>query len=84
MKSGVPSRVHEDECGVLWRKRWGYPTSLTGAWAAVEVRNGTAEPDGTHKTYFLRVPSQMRTAREAVAWTYGLMAEEYARLGKRT
>lgn len=84
VKSGVPSRVHEDECGVLWRKRWGYPTSLTGAWAAVEVRNGTAEPDGTHKTYFLRVPSQMRTAREAVAWTYGLTAEEYARLGKRT
>ena len=32
--------------------------------------NSTPEPDGTRRTYFLRVPPQMRTAREAVAWTF--------------
>jgi len=37
----------------------------------------TSEPDGSHKCYFLRVPPTMRTAREAVAWTYGLTAEAY-------
>ena len=43
-----------------------------GSWTAVEVVNGTAEADGSRKRYVLRVPSRMRTAREAVAWTYGL------------
>lgn len=44
----------------------------------VEVRNATAEPDGTFKTYFLRVPPTIRSARAAVAWTFGLDAEAYA------
>jgi hypothetical protein len=47
------------------------------AWCFVEVVNGTREPDGTHKHYFLRVPPTMLAAREAVAWTYGLSAEAY-------
>ena len=41
----------------------------------VEVLNATAEQDGTRKTYFLRVPPTVRTAREAVAWTFGMNAE---------
>lgn len=84
VKSGTPHRVSEDECGVLWRKLWGYRGATIGSWTAVEVLNGTSEPDGTRKTYFLRVPSRIRTAREAVAWTYGLTAEEYAQLAIRT
>jgi hypothetical protein len=55
-----------------------------GSWTAVKVTNGTTEPDGSCKRYFLRVPSAMRTAREGVAWTYGLTPEQYAGLELRT
>jgi hypothetical protein len=44
----------------------------------VEVINATPEPDGSRKRYWLRVPPYMRTAREAVAWTFGLSGKEYA------
>lgn len=44
----------------------------------VEVVNSTPEPDGTRRTYWLRVPPRTLTAREGVAWTFGLSAEEYA------
>ena len=65
--------VHRDETGVLWR------IELTGDEDAVmvEVVNSTPEPDGTSRTYWLRVPPTTRTAREGVAWTFGLSAEEY-------
>jgi hypothetical protein len=43
----------------------------------VEVVNSTPEPDGSRKTYFLRVPPTIETAREAVAWTFGLGAVDY-------
>jgi len=51
---------------------------------AVEVINATPEPDGTHKHFFLQVPAHMRTAREAVAWSYGLSTKAYSRLVVRT
>jgi hypothetical protein len=73
-------RVHEDQCGVLWRREVG----RDDVWAAVEVVNGTEEPDGSVKHYFLRVPPQMRTATEAVAWTYGMTVEEYRQVVVRT
>jgi hypothetical protein len=77
---GGAARVAQDETGVLWRKLWwGFD-----AWAAVEVVNGSPEPDGSFKHYFLQVPPTMRTAREAVAWTYGLSEREYANLRGRT
>jgi hypothetical protein len=69
---GGAYRVAADETGVLWRQRWRWE-----AWAAVEVVNGTAEQDGTHKRYYLQVPANMRSAREAVAWTYGLAEQRY-------
>jgi hypothetical protein len=43
----------------------------------VKVINSTAEPDGTFKTYWLRVPSHINTAKDAVAWTFGLDSNEY-------
>jgi hypothetical protein len=46
----------------------------------VNVKNATAEPDGSFKEYWLRVPPDMRTAREAVAWTFGFATEDYAPL----
>jgi len=43
----------------------------------LQVRNGTPEPDGTHRDYFLSVSPAMRSPHEAVAWTYGLSPEQY-------
>lgn len=78
--TGSPVRINQDETGTLWRKLWwGFD-----AWAAVEVVNGTPEPDGTYKRYYLQVPPTVRTAREAVAWTYGLTEHQYAQLKLRT
>ena len=45
---------------------------------AVELQNSTLEPDGTRKTYTLRVPPKMRTCREAVAWTFDVPAKDYS------
>lgn len=44
----------------------------------VKVRNSTPEPDGSVRDYWLRVPPDLRTARAAVAWTFGLEPTEYA------
>jgi hypothetical protein len=41
------------------------------------VVNGSPEPDGTFRTYFLRVPPTVRTAREGVAWTFELTEHDY-------
>ncbi|BBA95632.1 hypothetical protein RVR_564 [Actinacidiphila reveromycinica] len=65
--------LHRDETGVLWR------IDLAGdePVVMVEVVNSTPEPDGTHRTYWLRVPPATRTARAGVAWTFGVSEEEY-------
>jgi hypothetical protein len=77
---GGADRFAEDETGILWRRTW----LASDAWAAVEVINATPEVDGTHKHYFLQVPANLRTAREAVAWTYGMPPEAYDKLVVRT
>ncbi len=69
---GGAMRVSTDETGVLWRQRWRWE-----AWAAVEVVNGSPEPDGSHRHYFLQVPATVRSAREGVAWTYGMTEHRY-------
>src|SRR5262249_26048810 len=43
----------------------------------VEVENATVEPDGSCKRYMLLVPREVRTAKQAVAWTFGLEEHEY-------
>jgi hypothetical protein len=80
VRLGGAVRVAEDETGILWRKAW----LASDTWSAVEVTNATPEPDGTHRRFFLQVPANTRTAREAVAWTYGLRADKYAQLVVRT
>ena len=82
--TGEPSCVVKDEAGALWRFVWRHSGVTIGSWCAVEVVNGTAEADGTRKKYVLRVPAHVRSAREAVAWTYGLTEEQYAGLELRT
>ncbi len=73
-------RVAEDSSGVLWRTTWWN----SDVWAAVEVENGTPEPDGRRRHYFLQVPPDLQTPTEAVAWTYGLSPRRYALLTQRT
>lgn len=65
--------LHEDECGILYR----YEFDLDEPLMMVRVRNSTREPDGTYRFYYLRVPPTVQTAREAVAWTFGLSEDEY-------
>lgn len=77
---GGARRIAEDETGILWRRTW----LAHDAWAAVEVINATPEPDGTRKHFFLQVPPNLQTAREAVAWTYGMQPDVYSRLVLRT
>jgi hypothetical protein len=42
----------------------------------VEVTNSTPEPDGSRHRFLLRVPPQMRTCQQAVAWTFGITGAE--------
>ena len=65
--------IAEDECGKLYRKRMNGDEDI----AMVEVKNSTAEPDGTFRTYYLRVPPTVQTPREAVAWTFHLEPDDY-------
>lgn len=65
--------VHQDEYGTLYRVEMTLDEPLV----MVKVLNSTPEPDGTRKEYFLRVPPTMTTARQAVAWTFGLDAGQY-------
>lgn len=65
--------IHRDETGTLWRIVLERDEPVV----MVEVLNSTPEPDGTVRTYWLRVPPTTRTAREGVAWTFGLSEEVY-------
>jgi len=70
---------------LLDRSRYGslFETTLSdpsgGATSVrfVEVENATMEPDGSFKRYVLLVPREVRTAKQAVAWTFGLEEHEY-------
>lgn len=65
--------IHSDHCGILYRMFLSDDEPLH----AVRLINLTAEPDGTFREYFLRVPPTVQTARVGVAWSFGLSAYEY-------
>jgi hypothetical protein len=68
LQAGAATLRSQDDLGKLWQTSFhieGEP------YTAVEVVNATAEPDGSYRRYFLRVPPTTRTARQAVAWTFG-------------
>ncbi|QHY99463.1 hypothetical protein SSPS47_30615 [Streptomyces sp. S4.7] len=65
--------IGKDETGILWRIALDDDEDVV----MVEVVNSTPEPDGTSRTYWLRVPPNTRTAKEGVAWTFGLDAQAY-------
>lgn len=66
-------KVQEDDCGILYRKTLPGDEPLV----AVKVVNSTPEPDGSFKTYILRVPPTITTARAAVAWSFGMQHNQY-------
>ncbi len=66
--------IQKDECGALYLRA---SPNMPNPALFVCVINSTPEPDGHYRRYFIRVPPEMRTAREAVAWTFGLSAQEY-------
>lgn len=66
-------KVHEDRFGTLYR------IAIEGdePYMLLQVTNSTPEPDGSFEKYVLRVPPEMRTAHEAVAWTFERTPETY-------
>ncbi len=68
-----PKMVHQDEYGVLFTKELTNDEPLT----MVKVFNATPEKDGTYKSFYIRVPDTMRTAKQAVAWTFQLREEDF-------
>lgn len=72
VQSANAHKVSDDEVGTLWHIHARHPVRV------VEVVNSSAEPDGTYKRYFLRVPPSVSTPRQAVAWTFGLSDRDYA------
>ena len=76
LRESGATKVDEDSSGTLWRLSFRDDEALV----MVEVVNSTAEPDGTFRRYWLRVPPETSTAREGVAWTFGLTTEEYVPL----
>lgn len=72
LESGA-DEIQSDECGRLYRLFQHLRETIV----AVRVVNHTPEPDGSLREFWLAVPPRMATAREAVAWTFGLSAEDY-------
>jgi hypothetical protein len=66
--------VAQDDFGKLWKVAFEDDEDL----AMVEVVNSSPEPDGSYKTYFLRVPPRYRTAQGAIAWTFETEKNTYA------
>ena len=66
--------IHKDEYGELYQQELPGDEPLT----MVCVINATVETDGTYRRYFLRVPPDITTAQEAVAWTFGMRSAEYS------
>lgn len=65
--------VQEDDFGRLYRIHYyDYEPLLL-----VEVMNATPEQDGFVRRHLLRVPPEVETAQEAVAWSFGRRTKEY-------
>ena len=66
--------LHADDYGTLYRTEFPDDEPLV----CVSVVNSTPEADGSSKQYVLRVPPTITSAREAVAWSFQMTAQEYA------
>jgi hypothetical protein len=82
--SGAARRLSHDETGTLWGMTWSHRGVTLDTWCAVEVEDGMAGPNGDGRRNVLPVPTDLHTAREAVAWTCGLSGVQSAGLQLRT
>jgi hypothetical protein len=73
LRDGGARRVAEDETGVLWRLDLPDDEPLV----CVEVTDATSGLDAAFRRYVLRVPPDVRSPREAVAWSFGVGSGEY-------
>lgn len=72
MEALAPRPVQEDAWGRLYQiGRAEDPSTF------VEVRDRVLRPDGTPLQHWLGVTPHVATAREAVAWTFGMSEAEY-------
>jgi len=62
--------VHEDETGQLFRTEFKNDPEVLTMVRVVDTSTG--------RPYFLRVPPDMQTAKEAVAWTFDVPPQEYS------
>lgn len=65
--------AHSDDFGTLYRRQIPGDEDLV----IVKVINSTPEPDGSRKDYWIRVAPDIKSAHEAVAWTFGMSTKEY-------
>lgn len=81
VQDGGAELIHQDSAGSLWELSrmtdWSWDRARF-----VEVINSTPERDGSRHHYFIRVPPEMRTAKQAVAWTFDLGEIEYRPLAE--
>jgi hypothetical protein len=83
LEDSSAERLHEDEFGVLYRiipteeNTLPFSRDSLEPFLIVKVANSSPEPDDSRKEYFLRVPPYVRTAKEAVAWTFGVAGNKY-------
>jgi hypothetical protein len=63
------TEIQSDDFGRLYE--------LPGGTKLARLLNSTPNADGTVNEYFLPVPSTVKTAHEAVAWSFGLTTETY-------
>ncbi len=68
--------IEEDVFGRLYRIQFDDCEPLL----LVEVVNATPERDGSARRHLLRVPPEVETAHQAVAWSFGFRAKDYAPL----
>jgi len=76
LKDSNAKEIHKDEFGTLFLKEIPDDEPLV----MVKVINSTPEIINgkmVFKDYFLRVPPDIKTAKEAVAWTFAKSKEEY-------
>lgn len=79
-------RVRQDDFGTLWK--FPYADGRDDSMLYVEVVNSSPQLDKNGKVimkggepvydhYFLRVPPEMKTAREGIAWTFGVAPTKF-------
>ncbi len=73
MTESGAEEIQRDECGILYRKSFNLEEPVM----SVQVTNSTESPDGGFRAYWLRVPPHITSAREGVAWSFGLEKDEY-------